>query len=170
MTGKKSNIILTGMPGSGKSTIGVILAKLTGRDFIDTDILIQTAEGRTLQDIVDKDGHMALRRIEEDILLDITCRRHVIATGGSAVYSRRAMEHLVSDGVIVFLDADIDTLESRVKDFTRRGLAKRPDQSFADLFAERVPLYRKYAEITVTCAGQSHDEVCARIIDRLDFY
>ncbi|HET6418683.1 MAG TPA: shikimate kinase [Geobacteraceae bacterium] len=170
MTGKKSNIILTGMPGSGKSTIGVILAKLTGRDFIDTDILIQTAEGRTLQDIVDKDGHMALRRIEEDILLDITCRRHVIATGGSAVYSRRAMEHLVSDGVIVFLDADIDTLESRVKDFTRRGLAKRPDQSFADLFAERVPLYRKYAEITATCAGQSYEEVCARIIDRLDFY
>ncbi len=170
MTRKKSNIILTGMPGSGKSTIGVILAKLTGRDFIDTDILIQTAAGRTLQDIVDGEGHMALRRIEEDILLGITCSKHVIATGGSAVYSRRAMEHLGSDGVIVFLDADIDTLESRVKDFSRRGLAKGPDQSFADLFAERVPLYRKYADITVSCAGRSHEEVCAGIIDELGFY
>ena len=164
---EKSNIILIGMPGSGKSTVGVILAKLTGRDFIDSDILIQTAAGRSLQDIVDTDGHMALRRIEEDVLLGITCRRHVIATGGSAAYSRRAMNHLGSDGIFVFLDADIATLESRVKDYATRGLAKRPDQTFADLLAERVPLYAMYADITVKCAGLSHEQVCARIIAEL---
>ncbi len=167
MTQSKSNIILIGMPGSGKSTIGVILAKQTSRDFIDTDIFIQTATGKTLQDIVDTDGHMVLRGIEENILLGISCRGHVIATGGSAVYSHAAMEHLRSDGVIVFLDADLATLESRVKDFGRRGLAKRPDQSLADLFAERVPLYRQYAHITVNCAGRTHEEVCSEIIDEM---
>lgn len=167
MTQSKSNIILIGMPGSGKSTVGVILAKLTGRDFIDTDILIQTAVGRTLQDIVDKEGHMALRRIEEDILLGIACHGHVVATGGSAAYSDRAMNHLRSDGVIVFLYVDINTLESRVIDFATRGLAKRPDQTFADLFAERVSLYAKYADITVSCAGLSHEEVCTKVLDEL---
>lgn len=169
MTQSKSNIILTGMPGSGKSTIGVILAKQTSRDFIDTDILIQTAAGRSLQEIVDSDGHMALRRIEEEILLGISCHKHVIATGGSAVYSSKAMDQLGTNGVIVFLDADIATLQSRVKDFGQRGLAKRPDQSFADLFAERVPLYRKYADITVNCSGRTHEQVCAVIIEKLNF-
>lgn len=167
MTRAKSNIILIGMPGSGKSTVGVILAKLTGLDFIDTDILIQTAAGRSLQDIVDADGHMELRRIEEEILLGISCSGHVIATGGSAAYSDRAMNHLRSDGIIVFLDVDITTLESRVNDFTTRGLAKRPDQTFADLFDERVSLYAKYADITVDCTGLSHEEVCAKVMDKL---
>lgn len=163
----RSNVVLIGMPGSGKSTVGVILAKLTSRDFVDSDLLIQTAAGRPLQEIVDHEGYLALRRVEEEVLLGITCRRHVIATGGSAAYSRRAMDHLRSDGVVVFLDADIATLESRVQDFARRGLAKRADQTFADLFAERLPLYRAYADITIGCSGLSHDEVCARIIDEL---
>jgi len=158
---------LIGMPGSGKSTVGVILAKLTGRDFIDTDLLIQVAAGRPLQEIVDTDGYLALRMIEEEVLLGITCRRHVIATGGSAAYSEKAMKRLLSGGVVVFLDADIATLESRVNDFAQRGLAKRPDQTFADLYAERVPLYARYAEITITCAGLTHEEVCARIIAAL---
>ncbi len=163
----RSNVVLIGMPGSGKSTVGVILAKLTSRDFVDTDLLIQTAAGRPLQEIVDHEGYLALRRVEEEVLLGITCRRHVIATGGSAAYSTRAMNHLRSDGVVVFLDADIATLESRVRDFARRGLAKRADQTFADLFAERLPLYREYADITIGCSVLSHEEVCARIIDEL---
>jgi shikimate kinase len=160
----KSNIVLIGMPGSGKSTVGVILAKLTSLSFLDTDVLIQTSERRPLQEIVDSQGYMALRAIEERILLGIQCQGHVIATGGSAVYSHPAMERLRSDGVIVFLDVDLPTLESRVRDFAGRGLAKRPEQSFADLFAERVALYKKYAEITVNCSLLSHEEVCAEIM------
>lgn len=167
MTNTPSNIVLIGMPGSGKSTVGVILAKLTARDFVDTDLLIQVCSGRPLQEIVDSDGHMVLRGIEEEVLLGLACRRHVIATGGSAAYSRRAMEHLKSDGIVVFLNADIATLQSRVRDFAQRGLAKRPDQSFADLFAERFPLYAKYADITVNCQGLTHEEVCSRIISEL---
>jgi shikimate kinase len=161
---KKSNIVLIGMPGSGKSTLGVILAKLTSRGFLDTDLLIQSSEQRTLQDIVDSEGYMELRRIEERILLGIHCRDHVIATGGSAVYSETAMEMLAADGVIVFLDVDLHTLKSRVNDLATRGLAKRPDQSFSDLFAERCALYARYADITVQCSRLNHEEACAEII------
>ncbi len=162
-----SNIVLVGMPASGKSTVGVLLAKLTSRDFVDTDVLIQRSEGRSLQDIVDTEGHMALRRIEENALLGLDCHNHVIATGGSAVYSQAAMKHLKSDGIVVFLDADLPTLESRVHNFGTRGLAKRPDQSFADLFEERFFLYTKYADVTVDCKDLTQDEVCARIVNEL---
>lgn len=168
MAQKPSNLVLIGMPGSGKSTVGVILAKRAGRDFVDTDVLIQTARQRTLQDIVDTDGYLALRKIEEEVLLDLVVRNHVIATGGSAVYSNPAMEHLKADGIVIFLNADLDTLAALVHDFRTRGLAKRSDQSFADLFAERFPLYTKYADITINCAGLDQEEVCTRIIARIE--
>jgi shikimate kinase len=163
----KFNIVLIGMPGSGKSTVGVILAKLTSRNFVDTDVLIQASEGRSLQDIVDKEGHMALRQIEERVLLGLNCRNHVIATGGSAVYSHAAMNHLQSNGIMVFLEVELATLEYRIHDFGTRGLAKRPDQTIADLFAERRILYTRYADLTVDCGGLSHEEVCAKIINEL---
>jgi shikimate kinase len=162
---RKSNIILIGMPGSGKSTVGVILAKLASLGFADTDVLIQTLEGRSLQEIVDAEGYAALRRIEEEILLRLDCRNHVIATGGSAVYSHLAMERLKLDGMIVFLDVDMATLESRIHDFDSRGLAKRPDQTLSDLFEERRPLYVKYADIVLTCAGLTQEQVCTSIIE-----
>ena len=162
----ESNIILIGMPGAGKSTVGVILAKLTSRDFIDTDVLIQVSQGRLLQNIVDTEGYLALRRIEEDILLGLRCSHHVIATGGSAVYSHAAMEHLKSNGIVVFLDVDLSTLKLRVPGFDTRGLAKRPDQSLSELFDERIVLYRKYADLTLDCAGLSQEEVCTQIIKR----
>jgi shikimate kinase len=162
-----SNIILIGMPGSGKSTVGVILAKLAAMEFIDTDILIQRSTGRSLQDIVDKDGHMSLRKIEEEILLNLDCRNHVIATGGSAVYSSVAMEHLREDGVIVFLDVHLATLRSRVHDYETRGLAKRPDQTLQELFDERLSLYRQYADVVVNCVGLTHEEACAAIFRKL---
>lgn len=162
-----SNIVLIGMPGSGKSTVGVILAKLLALDFIDTDLLIQRSVGRSLQDIVDKDGHLTLRRIEEEVLLGLRCQREVIATGGSAVYSQAAMAHLRSDGIIVFLDVDFATLESRVQDYHTRGLAKAPHQNLKDLFEERISLYRQYAELTIDCTGLNQEGVCEAIIDAL---
>ena len=159
-----SNIVLIGMPGSGKSTIGVILAKLTRRDFIDTDVLIQTSLGRTLQDVVDTQGHMALREVEERILLKLDCLNHVIATGGSAVYSHAAMTHLKSTGIAVFLNVTLPVLEARIHDYETRGLAKRPDQSFDDLFEERSSLYKKYADVTIECKNFTQEQVCEQIV------
>lgn len=161
----RSNLVLIGMPGAGKSTVGVILAKQTSRDFVDTDLLIQTLQKRTLQDIVDTNGYIALRNIEENVLLGLAVQNCVIATGGSAVYSDRAMTHLKSNGLVIFLHADLPTLEARVQDFRTRGLAKRPDQDLPDLFQERFALYTKYADITIDCIGLTHDEVCAKIIN-----
>jgi shikimate kinase len=163
----KSNIVLIGMPGSGKSTIGVMLAKRLSYGFVDTDILIQISEHRPLQDIVDSDGYMVLRNIEECIILDLNCHRQVIATGGSAVYSQKAVRHLQELGTIVFLDTKIKTLVTRIKDMQTRGIARRPDQSFEDLFAERSALYKKYAEITIECSELNHEEVCDGIVKKI---
>lgn len=164
----RSNIVLVGMPGSGKSTVGVILAKLMAYDFIDTDLLIQSSKQRSLQDIVDQEGHLRLRQFEEEILLSIEVHNHVISTGGSAVYSEQAMAHLASIGTVVFLEIDLASLGKRIQDFSSRGLAKRPDQSLSDLFTERALLYRQVAQITVNCSNLTQEGVCARIIKELN--
>lgn len=163
----RSNIILIGMPGSGKSTIGIILAKIASMDFLDTDILIQNRTGRTLQEIVNTEGHMQLRTIEEEALLSISCLNHVIATGGSAPYSEKAMIHLKRNGTIVFLDATLSTLEKRILNFNTRGLAKRPEQTLTDLFLERNALYKKYADVTVDCNNQHQEKICEEILLRI---
>lgn len=164
MTGVKSNIALIGMPGSGKSTVGVLLAKATGRDFVDTDLLIQRRAGSTLQTIVDNWGYEALREEEEQVLLSLTHTDHVIATGGSVVYSESGMAHLCRSSQVVFLDVSLQTVRERIGDYSLRGISKRPDQSLEDLFRERHSLYEHYADLTVTCDGLSQDEVCNRII------
>jgi len=161
------NIVLIGMPGAGKSTVGVILAKQTSRDFVDTDLLIQTAQQKPLQQILDDRGHMALREIEEQILLSLNLRNHVIATGGSAAYSSAAMDHLKTDGVAVFLHVAFDALLQRVKDFGTRGIARAPEQTFSDLYEERLALYQKYADITIDCAALDQEEVSAKIRRKL---
>lgn len=163
----KTNIVLIGMPGSGKSTVGVILAKMLAKSFVDTDILIQQRESRTLQEIVDRQGHMVLRQVEEEVLLSVDCRNTVIATGGSAAYSEPAMRHLQQQGTVVFLDVDLPTLEKRISNYHSRGLAKRPEQSFEDLFAERLQLYRKYAEIIVESSNLTQEQVGEWIIAAL---
>ncbi len=167
MTPDKSNIVLIGMPGAGKSTIGVILAKLASIDFIDTDVTIQTTHQRTLQDILDDGGYMELRRIEEEVLLSLDLESHVIATGGSAAYSEPAMLHLGRKGLIVFLDVELDILEKRIHNFATRGLAKSNDQSFADLFNERSHLYNKYADIRIDCKDLSQEDLCDVILEQV---
>jgi shikimate kinase len=164
---KYTSIILIGMPGAGKSTVGVMLAKQTCRSFVDTDVLIQSSQGRPLQDIVDREGYLALRATEEQVILQFECSNCVIATGGSAVYSAAAMTHLKQHGIVVFLHAELPVLETRVHDLDTRGLARRPDQSFRELFEERVPLYMKYADVTIKCGHLNHEEVCERIIGEL---
>ncbi len=161
------NIVLIGMPGSGKSTIGILLAKRLACDFVDTDVLIQTAQGRPLQAIVNGEGYLHLRLLEEEMLRSLKLRRHVIATGGSAVYSHSAMSRLKNDGIVVFLAVTMATLRGRVQDYETRGLAKRPDQSLADLFAERSALYARYADVTVACDVIGHEEVVERIVTAL---
>ncbi len=159
----RSNIVLIGMPGSGKSTVGVLLAKLLAKQFVDSDILIQDRYGQTLQQIIDTQGHMVLRQIEEEVIVDMVYENHVIATGGSAPYSSKAMAHLKKEGVIVFLQTDMKTLRKRVHNYDTRGIAKRPEQSIEDLFMERDSLYRKYAEITVDCIKHNQDEVAEQL-------
>jgi shikimate kinase len=167
MTQKRSSLILIGMPGSGKSTVGVILAKRMNLNFVDTDVLIQTTEKRSLQDIVDRDGYMAMRKTEERVLLQHDYAHCVVATGGSAAYSAPVMKHLKSFGAIVFLNVDLDTIKRRVKDFSERGLAKRPEQTLDDLFYERFDLYRKYADLTIEGNTLTQEEVCGEIIGKL---
>lgn len=161
----KSNLVLIGMPGSGKSTVGVILAKMTARGFVDTDVLIQTFKKMKLQDIVDADGHSVLRAIEEKVILGLSVKNRVIATGGSAVYSDSAMNHLKSDGTVIYLDVEFDELLSRLGDFSGRGIAKRPDQSLAEVFDERSNLYAKHADITIKCGHMNQDDVCRKILE-----
>lgn len=163
----KSNLVLIGMPGSGKSTIGVILAKRTSHDFVDTDLVIQSVEHRSLQDILDKEGYLKLREIEARVLQSLNLQNHIISTGGSAVYSDAAMQHLKQDGICIYLDVSVETLRSRITDYETRGIAKRPDQSFADLFAERTQLYRKYADITIKGDGMNQDQICDAIMKQL---
>jgi len=163
----QANIVLIGMPGSGKSTVGVILAKSTSLDFVDTDILIQRTAKASLQNIVDTNGYLALRRIEEDVLLKLACHDHVIATGGSAVYSQLAMAHLHKDGIIIFLEVDLATLMSRIRNYETRGLAKRPGQTLEELFCERMVLYRRYADLTVNGSTITQEEVCEVIMRKL---
>lgn len=155
------------MPGAGKSTIGVILAKLTMRSFVDTDIVIQQTTGESLQTTVNTRGYEVLRQIEEDCLVNLDVQNHVISTGGSAVYSAAGMAELKRNGNVIFLDVDLATLEARIDNYTTRGLAKPADQSFDEMFAERNRLYRQYADITVPCINLTPEAVCQWIIETL---
>ena len=159
-----TSLIMIGMPGAGKSTIGLMLAKALAKDFVDTDLLIQVRENKTLQDIVDNQGYLSLRAIEEKILLDTHYKDHVIATGGSAVYSEKAMHHLKQFGPIIFLDVPLHQLNERIKDFATRGLARRADQTFEELFNERRSLYQKFADLRIDCSDKTPEQIIDQII------
>jgi len=159
----KSNLTLIGMPGSGKSTIGVILAKNLGLGFIDTDVLIQINRQKPLQQIIDEHDHLYLRAVEEEEILKINIKNHVIATGGSVVYSEKAMSHLLGISKIIFLDVNFNEIKKRIHNIETRGIAKSKNQSFRELFAERRILYQKYAEITVNCNESDQEELALQI-------
>jgi shikimate kinase len=167
MLEKSQNLVFVGMPGSGKSTVGVLVAKRLGLGFIDTDLLIQQETGRTLQHIVDQDGYVALRKAEEQVLLNLNAQQHVISTGGSAVYSDAAMRHLKTGGTVVFLDISLDTVFARIGDFSLRGISKKPNQSLLELYEERSALYSRYADLTIRGDALNHEQVCDALIDGL---
>ncbi len=165
--GDQDNITLIGMPGVGKSTVGVLLAKATARQFLDTDVLLQARQGRRLQEILDRDGAEAFRHLEAQCLLSLHCRRHVIATGGSAVYSEPAMAHLAGAGPIVRLELPIDALVRRIDNLDVRGVVMARGQSLEDLYRLREPLYRRWADLTIDCTGKTQDQVVAAILAEL---
>ena len=168
MTSIAKNIILIGMPGAGKSTIGILLAKQLGMDFVDTDIMIQVAHGKTLQQIINESDYLRLRQYEEQILVDLDVTGKVIATGGSAVYSQLGMQHLQTNSVIVFLDVTFERTMLRITNVDERGIARRSDQSLKDLYAERRPLYQQYADITLDCNLLDVEQTLQALIKKLD--
>ena len=159
------NIILIGMPGVGKSTVGVLLAKALSRDFVDTDVLMQAVEGRRLQEIIDAEGLDNFLALEELHVLGLNLHGTVIATGGSVVYSDPAMTHLKKHGQIVYLRLPLPDLEARITDMDSRGVVIAPWQTLADLNHERLPLYEHFADITIDCAGLSHGQVVLAILE-----
>lgn len=161
----EKSISLIGMPGAGKSTLGVQLAKATARGFVDTDVLIQLREGKTLQQIIEQSDYLALRQIEENVLLSLHHSKDVIATGGSAVYSETGMRALRASGPVIFLSVPLETLNQRIHNYEQRGIARRPDQSFADLYRERNLLYRRHADITINCENKNQQCILEELIE-----
>ena len=148
---KKNNIVLLGMPGAGKSTIGVLLAKKTGKRFLDTDLLIQEKEGRLLREIIREEGLNRFVEIENRINAEVEAESTVIAPGGSVIYGKEAMEHYREIAVIVYLKLSYQTVEKRLGDLTKRGVVFREGQTLKSLYEERCPLYEQYADIVIEC-------------------
>lgn len=146
---KKNNIVLIGMPGVGKSTIGVVLAKLLGYQFVDADLVIQEKEGKLLREIIEEVGAEGFIQVENHINSQIEAEHSIIATGGSVVYGEEAMTHLKEIGTVLYLKLPYDELDRRLHDIKGRGVVLKEGQTLRDLYEERVPLYEKYADITV---------------------
>ncbi len=163
----KSNIILIGMPGCGKSTVGVVLAKNLGYRFLDSDICIQEKEERLLHEIISEEGLDSFLAIENRVNASLDVQKHVIATGGSAVYGEEAMAHLGETGTIVYLELPYNDIEERLGDLVKRGVALKDGQTLHELYEERVPLYEKYADITVDCHKKAIREIVAEIAGRI---
>ena len=166
---KEKSIILIGMPSSGKSTLGVLLAKTLGYDFIDSDLLIQNAKGKLLHKIIEEYGNEGFLAIEDQINCQIQQNNAVIATGGSVVYCERAMEHLRTLGKVIYLYIPFDEMQRRLGDFSHRGVIMRNGSSLYDMYVERAPLYERYADITVdVCRAELTDslkKICEALTD-----
>ncbi len=164
----KNNVILIGMPGVGKSTVGVILAKLLGFSFLDTDLIIQEKEKKVLKDIISQNGINGFIEVENRIVQSLNSEKSVIATGGSVVYGKEAMEHLCSIGTVVYLKLDYRKLKYRLGNIRNRGVVIRKGQRLYDLYAERCPLYEKYADIIIDENGKNIEKTVTKIIESLN--
>lgn len=161
------NIVLIGMPGTGKSTAGVLLAKAMRMPFIDTDLLIQKQENCYLQELINTCGINEFIKIEEKVILGLDVQNTVIATGGSAVYSEPAVRHLKSNGIFVFLNSKIYQLERRLKNVQTRGIAMKSGQTLSNLYHERLPLYKRYADIEIDCSKKHIETIVSEIKNSL---
>lgn len=161
------NIILIGMPGAGKSTIGVLLAKTMLMDFCDTDLIIQKRCGTSLCNIINEKGTEEFIKTEEETILSYEFNNCVIATGGSAVYGKKAMEHLKENGIAVYLKVNSDELEKRICNIHTRGIAMKEGTTIAELYNERAPLYEKYADITVECTNLTPEQCVDEITNKI---
>lgn len=164
----KSNIVLIGMPGVGKSTIGVILAKIIGYHFLDSDLVIQDREQRRLHQIIAEEGTEGFLKIENDVNASLDVERTIIATGGSVIYGEGAMDHLKTIGEIVYLKADYPTIERRLGNLEKRGVALKPGQTLKDLYDERCVLYEKHADVVVDEKGLGTEETIGEVLRALN--
>lgn len=160
------NIILIGMPGCGKSTIGVLLAKSLGYDFCDVDLVIQKQQKRKLQNIIDNDGLDYFLKAEEQALLSVDVTRTVIATGGSAVFSQRGMEHLKQNGICIYLKLTVPELIHRLTNIKTRGIACCKGETIEEIMAEREVFYNKYADITIDCQKKKAEDIVTEITEK----
>lgn len=159
-----ANIILIGMPGAGKSTVGVVLAKKLGMQFVDSDLVIQERTGRLLHTIIEEEGLEAFLNTEDEVNASLKYENAVIATGGSAVYGKHAMEHLKSMGTVIYLKLPYDEIRNRLGDLNERGVAMKPGQTLRELYEERILLYEAYADMVCDCDGKMIREIVDDII------
>lgn len=165
---KHKNIILIGMPAVGKSTVGVVAAKRLGYEFIDTDLLIQKREDKLLCEIIEEKGTEGFLEVENQVNRDVDVTHAVIAPGGSVVYCEEAMEHYKKIGTVVYLQASFETIDNRLKNAKNRGVVLKEGQTLKDLYDERVVLFQKYADITVSEDGLKQDETIERVLEILE--
>lgn len=164
---EKNNIVLIGMPGVGKSTVGVILAKVLGYQFLDADLVIQQQEKKLLKDIIAEIGTEGFIEVENRVNAGLECSQTIIATGGSVVYGKEAMEHLKEIGTVVYLEVPYKTIEKRLSDIKGRGVVLKDGQTLYDLYMERTPLYEKYADIRVNEEGLNVEQTVEVLIEKM---
>lgn len=162
-----NNIVYIGMPGAGKSTLGVLTAKTLGMNFTDTDLLVQQKEGRLLQEIIDQSGTKAFLEIEQKCIYEARFENCVVATGGSAVYGEKAMKVLKENGVIVYLKISYQEMIKRIQNITTRGIVLEQGQTLKDVYEKRTPMYEQYADLVVECDGKNIEELLGNVIHRL---
>lgn len=167
MKNNTDNIVLIGMPGVGKSSAGVVLAKVLGYEFVDSDLVIQKKEKKLLREIIEEVGNDEFIKIENRINSELDVHNSVIATGGSVIYGEEAMAHLASVGTIVYLRASYETINSRLSNLKGRGVAIKEGQTLLDLYNERTVLYEKYADVTIDLDGMTIEETVQKLVKML---